>query len=125
MSFYKMTIAGLERNLPICKVNDKLDSAELQTLFAIKEMKRDFTMLWTFLTQTNDIFTACSRICREFERPAYNNVDARVQAANRFKNELDLDNWQSGSGSDEQQAHRAAGNRARGYTCKASAPTFT
>ncbi len=27
MSFYKMTIAGLERNLPICKVNDKLDIA--------------------------------------------------------------------------------------------------
>lgn len=27
MSFYKMTIAGLERELPICKVNDKLDIA--------------------------------------------------------------------------------------------------
>lgn len=27
MSFYKMTIAGLERSLPICKVNDKLDIA--------------------------------------------------------------------------------------------------
>lgn len=27
MDFYKMTIAGLERKLPICKVNDKLDIA--------------------------------------------------------------------------------------------------
>ncbi|MGN0447368.1 MAG: phosphoribosyltransferase family protein [Acutalibacteraceae bacterium] len=27
MDFYKMTIAGLERELPICKVNDKLDIA--------------------------------------------------------------------------------------------------
>lgn len=27
MDFYKMTIAGLERDLPICKVNDKLDIA--------------------------------------------------------------------------------------------------
>lgn len=27
MSFYKMTIAGLKRDLPICKVNDKLDIA--------------------------------------------------------------------------------------------------
>ncbi len=27
MSFYRMTIAGLERDLPICKVNDKLDIA--------------------------------------------------------------------------------------------------
>lgn len=71
-----------------------LDSAELQTKFAIKELKRDFPNLWTFLTQTTDIFTACSRICREFERPAYNNVDARFQAANRFKHELDLNEWQ-------------------------------
>ena len=27
MEFYKMTIAGLERNLPICTVNEKLDIA--------------------------------------------------------------------------------------------------
>ena len=27
MATYKMTIAGLERELPICKVNDKLDIA--------------------------------------------------------------------------------------------------
>lgn len=27
MATYRMTIAGLERNLPICKVNDKLDIA--------------------------------------------------------------------------------------------------
>ncbi len=27
MDFYKMTIAGLERELPICKLNDKLDIA--------------------------------------------------------------------------------------------------
>lgn len=73
-----------------------LDSAELQTKFAIKEMKRDFPNLWNFLTQTTDIFTACSRICREFERPAYNNIDARFQAASRYKNELDLNNWQGG-----------------------------
>lgn len=77
----------------------KIDSAELQTKFAIKEMKRDFPNLWNYLTQTNDIFTACSRICREFERPAYNNVDARFQAASRFKHELNLDEWQD-SGTD-------------------------
>lgn len=74
-----------------------LDSAELQTMFAIKEMKRDFPNLWVYLTQTTDIFTACSRICREFERPAYNNVDARFQAANRFKHELDLNAWEDGA----------------------------
>lgn len=78
----------------------KLDSAELQTRFAIKEMKRDFSNLWNYLTQTTDIFTACSRICREFERPAVNNIDARFQAANRFKHELNLDEWKDGGGDD-------------------------
>ena len=78
----------------------KLDSAELQTKFAIKEMKRDFSNLWNYLTQTTDIFTACSRICREFERPAVNNIDARFQAANRFKHELNLEEWKDGGGAD-------------------------
>lgn len=78
----------------------KLDSAELQTRFAIKEMKRDFPNLWNYLTQTTDIFTACSRICREFERPAVNNIDARFQAANRFKHELNLKEWKDGGGAD-------------------------
>ena len=82
----------------------KLDSAELQTKFAIKEMKRDYPNLWNFLTQTSDIFTACSRICREFEKPAVNNIDARFQAANRFKHELDLNGWQDGGGSDPDPA---------------------
>lgn len=74
-----------------------LDSAELQTMFAVKELKRDFPALWQFLTQTNDIFTASSRICREFERPAVCNIDARFQAASRYKNELDLNSWEDGS----------------------------
>lgn len=74
-----------------------LDSAELQTKFAIKEMKRDFRGLWQYLTETNDIFTACSRICREFERPAVNNIDARFSAAKRYQSELDLNAWQSGA----------------------------
>ena len=78
----------------------KLDSAELQTKFAIKEMKRDFPNLWNYLTQTTDIFTACSRICREFERPAVNNIDARFQAASRFKHELNLEEWKDGGGAD-------------------------
>ena len=51
-----------------------------------------------FLKSTNDIFTACSRICREYERPAVNNIDARFQSANKIKNEIDL----NGGGDDPQ-----------------------
>jgi len=70
---------------------DRIDDAEAQTDFAVKEMKRDFPNLWQFLTQTTDVFTACSRVCREFERPAVNNIDARFAAAKRIQNEINLD----------------------------------
>lgn len=68
-----------------------LDSAEMQTDFAMKELREDYKALLDFLKSTNDVFTACSRICREYERPAVNNIDARFQAANRIKYEIDLD----------------------------------
>lgn len=68
-----------------------LDSAEMQTDFAMKELREDYRALLDFLKSTNDVFTACSRICREYERPAVNNIDARFQAANRIKYEIDLD----------------------------------
>ena len=68
-----------------------LDSAELQTDYAIKEMESDYPQLLAFLKSTTDIFTACSRVCREFERPAVNNIDARYAAAKRIQGEIDLD----------------------------------
>ena len=73
-----------------------LDSAEMQTDFAMKELREDYKALLDFLKSTNDVFTACSRICREYERPAVNNIDARFQAANRIKYEIDLNAWDGG-----------------------------
>lgn len=77
-----------------------LDSATLQTDYALIEMRSDYPQLYAFLKSTTDVFTATSRICREFERPAVNNIDARYQAANKFKYELDLNNWEDGGDPD-------------------------
>ena len=66
-------------------------SAELQVKFALYELKNDYSGLLDYLCQTNDLYEATSRICREFERPAVNNIDARFQAANSLKYEIDLD----------------------------------
>ena len=70
-----------------------LDNAELQVDYAVKEMQSDFPQLFAFLKQTTDVFTATSRVCREFERPAVNNIDARFSAAKRIQNEIDLNAW--------------------------------
>ena len=67
-----------------------LDSAELQTDYAVLEMKRDFPNLYAFLCSTKDVFTATSRICREFERPAVNNINARFASAKRIQHEINL-----------------------------------
>ena len=69
----------------------KLDDCTMQTEFAVYELQTSFRALLDFLKSTNDVFTATSRICREYERPAVNNIDARYQAANRIKYEIDLD----------------------------------
>ena len=68
-----------------------LDDAELQVDYAIKEMESDYPQLLAFLKATTDIFTACSRVCREFERPVVNNIDSRFAAAKRIQGEIDLD----------------------------------
>lgn len=67
-----------------------VDDAELQVDYAVVEMKRDYPQLFAFLCQTNDVFTATSRVCREFERPAVNNIDARFAAAKRIQASIDL-----------------------------------
>ena len=65
-------------------------SAELQVKFALYELQSDYSGLLGYLRTTNDLFEATARICREFERPAVNNIDARFQAANSLKYEINL-----------------------------------
>lgn len=66
-------------------------SAELQVKFALYELQSDYSGLLGYLRTTNDLYEATARICREFERPAVNNIDARFQAANSLKYEINLD----------------------------------
>ena len=70
-----------------------LDSAELQVDYAVKEMTSDYPNLLAFLNATTDVFTATSRVCREFERPAVNNIDARYDRAKKIQYEIDLNAW--------------------------------
>ena len=80
-----------------------IDDAEMQVDFAVHELQTEYRALLDFLKSTNDVFTATSRICREYERPAVNNIDARYQDALKIRNEINLDSWDDGSGDDEPQ----------------------
>jgi len=73
------------------KSGQSIASAELQVKFALYELKTGYSALYDYLMVCNDLYTATSRICKEFERPAINNIDARFQAAKRLQYEIDLD----------------------------------
>ena len=78
------------------KYGGNLDDAIMQTEFALSELKsNEYIKLWNYLCTTNDLFTATSEVCRTYERPFYNNIDARFASAKQLKAELDLGQFES------------------------------
>ena len=69
-----------------------LDDAGMQVSFAVQELSEngEYAGLWNVLKTTDDIWTAADKVCRLYERPYYNNVEARYQYALQLKAELDL-----------------------------------
>jgi len=67
-----------------------IDSCSMQVDFAMWELQNEYSGLLPFLKSAEAIWDATDRICREYERPAVNNVQARYEAALRIRKELDL-----------------------------------
>ena len=62
---------------------------DMQTAFAVEELKTEYTALWEYLCGTDDLYTATARICKEYERPAVNNIQARFDAAAEFAGSME------------------------------------
>lgn len=71
----------------------------MQARFCVKELKenyrsvwddeaKEYVDLWKELTESNQIYTCTKDICRLYERPAHNNIDARFRAARQLEAEL-------------------------------------
>jgi peptidoglycan hydrolase-like protein with peptidoglycan-binding domain len=54
------------------------------------ELGSEYPGLLSYLKTAEAIWDCTDRICREYERPAANNVQARYEAALRIRKELDL-----------------------------------
>ena len=57
---------------------------DMQTAFAVYELQTEYGALWYYLCETDDLYKATERICKEYERPAVNNIDARYNAAREY-----------------------------------------
>ena len=62
----------------------------MQVEFALLELRSDFSGLLNNLKTSHDLYQCTNDICYKFENPAFKNVDARFQAANRIKTQIDL-----------------------------------
>lgn len=85
-----------------------LDSAAMQTKFALWELthKGQYSKLLNYLRTVGpeELWNACDRVCREYEQPAYNNVQNRYDAAVQLAAKLDLNDTSTPAGSGQPAA---------------------
>ena len=55
-----------------------------QVAFCLHELQTEYTKLWAYLCTTNGVYDAAARICKEYERPAVNNITERAGYANEY-----------------------------------------
>lgn len=60
----------------------------VQVDFAIHELRTEYSGLFNYLCSLADLYTATSRVCKEFERPAVNNVADRYVFAQKWDKEF-------------------------------------
>ena len=66
------------------KQRKSVGDEELQVQFCLLELKNEYPILWEYLKTATDLYDATERICKEYERPAVNNIDARASYAGRL-----------------------------------------
>lgn len=72
--------------------NASIGDENMQVDFAIHELRTEYPGLLSFLCSTDDMYTATSRICKEFERPAVNNIAQRYEFAQKWDKEFGVVN---------------------------------
>ena len=55
---------------------------QMQVQFCLNELRGEYPALWAYLTTAQDLYGAAARICKEYERPAVNNIADRANAGN-------------------------------------------
>ena len=68
--------------------NVSIGNEKMQCDFCIYELQRDYAGLYQYLSKTDDLPEATKRICAEYEKPAVNNFAARINAAQKYYNQL-------------------------------------
>lgn len=63
-------------------VGTSVGDETMQVNFCLAELRGEYPALWEYLTTAQDLYGAAARICKEYERPAVNNIADRANAGN-------------------------------------------
>lgn len=92
----------------------------MQVNFCLTELKTEYRVLWEYLTTAQDLYDAAARICKEYERPAVNNIADRANAGNA----LYMQYGDILTGKDTAQPPDALSPEAEADTAETAAPTL-
>lgn len=70
------------------RIGVPISDEKMQCDFCLVELQRDYEGLYQYLCTTDNLTEAAKRICAEFERPRVNNFADRINAAQRYYNQL-------------------------------------
>ena len=54
----------------------------MQVKFCLEELRTEYASLWSYLQTAQTLYSAAASICKEYERPAVNNIQDRASAGN-------------------------------------------
>lgn len=92
----------------------------MQVNFCLAELRGEYPALWEYLTTAQDLYGAAARICKEYERPAVNNIRDRIAYANA----LYMQYGDILTGKDTAQPPDALSPEAEADTAETAAPTL-
>lgn len=92
----------------------------MQVTFCLAELRGEYPALWEYLTTAQDLYDAAARICKEYERPAVNNIRDRIAYANA----LYMQYGDILTGKDTAQPPDALSPEAEADTAETAAPTL-
>lgn len=65
----------------------------MQVEFCIHELRRDYPALFAALCESGSVYDCAARVCREYERPAINNIEQRTFFALNLADQAQAENW--------------------------------
>ena len=101
----------------------------MQVKFCLEELRTEYASLWSYLRTAQGLYEAAARICKEYERPAVNNIQDRASAGNSLymahgseleSGELRVESGETQGAANESEEWRVESGETQGATAQSA-----